>query len=59
MSYNPAQHHRRSIRLKEYDYSWPAWYFVMICSHNHDCIFGEIMNDKMSLNTVGKIVEEE
>jgi len=59
MSYDPAQHHRRSIRLKEHDYSWPAWYFVTICSHNRDCIFGEVINNNMGLNTVGKIVEEE
>jgi len=30
MAYNPAIHHRRSIRLKGYDYSQEGMYFVMI-----------------------------
>ncbi len=30
--YDPAKHHRRSIRLKDYDYSQPGMYFVTICS---------------------------
>ena len=32
MRYNPNIHHRRSIRLKGYDYSRPGWYFVTICT---------------------------
>jgi REP element-mobilizing transposase RayT len=31
VSYNPEKHHRRSIRLKGYDYSKPGAYFVTIC----------------------------
>jgi len=31
MKYNPAIHHRRSIRLKGYDYSQAGLYFVTIC----------------------------
>jgi REP element-mobilizing transposase RayT len=33
MKYNPAIHHRRSIRLKGYDYSQAGLYFVTICVH--------------------------
>jgi REP element-mobilizing transposase RayT len=51
------QHHRRSIRLKEYDYSQPGEYFVTICTYNHECILGEIINGEMRLNEIGKIVE--
>jgi len=40
--YNPAIHHRRSIRLKGYDYSQAGLYFVTICVHNRQCVFGEI-----------------
>ena len=59
MYYDLSKHHRRSIRLSSYDYSWPGWYFVTICSHNRDCIFGEVVEDTMCLNTFGKIAEEE
>ena len=33
--YNPAIHHRHSIRLKGYDYSKPGRYFITICIQNH------------------------
>jgi REP element-mobilizing transposase RayT len=55
---NSNLHHRKSIRLKEYDYSEPGEYFVTMCTHNHECICGEIVNGEMRLNNAGKIVEE-
>lgn len=42
MKYNPQIHHRRSIRLKGYDYLQAGLYFVTICCHNRECFFGEI-----------------
>jgi len=33
MSYDPALHHRRSIRLKGHDYAGGGVYFVTICAH--------------------------
>ena len=57
MKYDPTKHHRRSIRLPGYDYSSPGQYFVTICSNNRIDIFGEILDDKMSLNDAGKIVK--
>ncbi len=42
---------RRSIRLKGYDYSRPGAYFVTLCTHNCECLFGEIANDTMLLNS--------
>lgn len=39
MTYNPEIHHRRSIRLKGYDYSRNGAYFVTICSYRKECIF--------------------
>ncbi len=41
--YNPAIHHRRSIRLKGYDYSQAGLYFITICVQNRDCLFGNIV----------------
>ncbi|MEX0269032.1 hypothetical protein AB3R30_07810 [Leptolyngbyaceae cyanobacterium UHCC 1019] len=56
MAYNPAKHHRRSIRLKGYDYSSPGAYFITICTHQRDCLFGEIADGTMHLNQLGQIV---
>jgi putative transposase len=50
---------RRSIRLKEYDYSQPGEYFITICTHNHECMLGEIVDGEIRLNDIGKIVEKE
>jgi len=41
--YNPKIHHRRSIRLKGYDYSKAGLYFITICCQNRICRFGEIV----------------
>ena len=56
MMYNPDKHHRRSIRLKEYDYSQSALYFVTICAQNRACLFGEIHLGKMHLNSAGEMI---
>jgi len=47
------------MRLKEYDYSQPGEYFVTICTHKHECVLGEIIDGKMQLNEIGRIVHEE
>ena len=47
MTYNSAVHHRRSIRLQEYDYAQAGAYFVTICTHNHQPIFGKIELDSI------------
>lgn len=39
MIYDPKIHHRRSIRLKEYDYSQCGAYFINICTKNRKCYF--------------------
>jgi len=50
--------HRRSIRLKGYDYSQPGAYFVTIVAHEHANIFGEIRNNELVLNHPGNIIQE-
>ncbi|MEO1522737.1 MAG: hypothetical protein AAFU78_18425, partial [Cyanobacteria bacterium J06633_2] len=55
MAFNPEHHHRRSIRLKGYDYSSPGAYFITICTYQRQCLFGEIIDRKMHLNTFGHI----
>jgi REP element-mobilizing transposase RayT len=58
MQYNPEKHHRRSIRLKGYDYSAAGAYFITLCTYQRQYLFGEIMDGAMHLNPYGKIVEE-
>jgi putative transposase len=57
--FNPAIHHRRSIRLKGYDYSQNGLYFITICCQNRICRFGHIENKKMILNEYGEIAYNE
>jgi REP element-mobilizing transposase RayT len=39
--YKPNRHHRRSIRLREYDYAQPGAYFVTIVTHHHELRFDD------------------
>jgi putative transposase len=59
MPYNPEKHHRRSMRLKGYDYSAAGAYFITLCTYRRQCLFGEIMDGAMHLNLYGKIAKEE
>jgi putative transposase len=72
-TYNPNIHHRKSIRLKGYDYAQAGLYFITICVQNRECLFGNITvganpcgrpNDdknrpEMILNDAGKMIERE
>ncbi|HUS88728.1 MAG TPA: hypothetical protein VMW91_05050, partial [Desulfosporosinus sp.] len=49
---------RKLIRLKEYDYSLPGFYFVTICTHKQKCIFGTIINGDSILNQHGLIAQK-
>ena len=57
--YIPDIHHRRSIRLTGYDYASTGAYFVTICTHNRECLFGEITDGAMCTNSLGQIVSSE
>jgi len=68
MKYNPGIHHRKSIRLKGYDYSQTGLYFITICCQNRACLFGEIPvgadlrvcpAPKTILNDAGIMIESE
>ncbi|WP_254174650.1 transposase [Planktothrix pseudagardhii] len=55
MPYNPQIHHRRSIRLKGYDYTQPGGYFVTLCTKEKQCLFGDIVQGEMRFNSLGVI----
>ena len=58
MTFDPEKHHRRSIRLKDYDYSQAGMYFITLCVQGMECFFGSIQNGKMVLNDAGSMVEK-
>ena len=55
-NYDPRKHHRRSIRLKGYDYAQEGLYFITICVQHRMHLFGKIENGKMILNAAGEMV---
>jgi REP element-mobilizing transposase RayT len=58
MKYDPEKHHRRSVRLKGYDYSLSGAYFITICTKDRECLFGQINTGEMILNEYGDIVQK-
>ena len=57
--FDPQKHHRRSIRLPNYDYSRSGAYYVTIVAWQRKCLFGQVVNEEMKLNEAGKIVQWE
>ena len=53
------RHHRRSIRLKGYDYSLAGAYFVTISTQDRVCVFGDVVAGVMRLNEAGRMVSTE
>ncbi len=48
---------RRTIRLRDFDYQQPGFYFVTICVKNHALMFGTIKDGRMHLNSNGQIAQ--
>ncbi len=59
LTFNPNIHHRRSTRLKGFDYAEAGLYFITVCCHGRACSFGNIENDEMILNEFGRIAHNE
>ncbi|HUU05650.1 MAG TPA: transposase, partial [Patescibacteria group bacterium] len=58
MPFDREKHHRRSIRLKGFNYTQGNAFFVTICSYQKECIFGNISDGLMVLNEQGKCIEK-
>jgi putative transposase len=56
MPFDPNRHHRRSIRLRGYDYTKAGAYFVTICAYQRKPIFGEVCDRAVRLSKVGHVV---
>jgi len=59
MTANSSLHHRRSIRLKGYDYTSEGGYFITLVTHQRLPLFGSIVDGEMSLNALGIIARDE
>jgi len=57
--FDPDRHHRRSIRLKGYDYAQAGAYFVTVAAYRRECLFGGMVDGEMVLNDFGEIVQQE
>ena len=55
MTFDPDIHHRRSIRLRNYDYRNSGAYFVTICTFQRECLFGVVMDGEMRMNESGML----
>jgi putative transposase len=53
----PIEKRRRSIRLKDYDYTQPGAYFVTIVTHGRKCLFGEVVGGVVQLNDAGRVMQ--
>jgi REP-associated tyrosine transposase len=49
-------HKRRSIRLHAFDYAAPGEYFVTICSHQRECLFGSAVDGEIQLTETGRVI---
>jgi REP element-mobilizing transposase RayT len=55
---DPKTKQRKSIRLKGFDYSQAGSYFITISTLKKMCLFGEVVDEVMQVNPLGKIVQE-
>lgn len=44
------------LRLRDFDYSSPGYYFVTICCQNRMPLFGDVQDGEMHLNEPGEVV---
>ena len=59
MEFDPQKHHRRSVRLKEYDYTQPGGYFITMVTYQREHLFGEIENEEMKLSKFGLAAKQQ
>ena len=55
--FKPHQN-RKSLRLPNYDYTQEGAYFVTILTVNRDCLFGDVVQGEIRLNSIGNIVKD-
>ncbi|MEW6687027.1 MAG: transposase [Candidatus Edwardsbacteria bacterium] len=58
MSLYKNKYRVQSTRLRDWDYTTSAYYYVTICTKDRKCTLGEFVNGRMRLSNIGKIAEE-
>lgn len=58
MSDDTARHHRRSIRLRGYDYTQAGANFITIVTSNRQSFVGNVANGEMRLNEIGTLARD-
>ena len=58
MKQTPSYPLRRNLRVPDFDYSQPGAYFVTIVTQDRKTLFGQIVDGKMVLNDIGRMVTE-
>jgi len=54
-----SQARRQSLRLRNYDYSRAGAYFITVCTHGRELLFGDVIDSEMELNELGRIAAQE
>jgi len=57
VTHHPGTRHRRTLRLKDYDYAQAGAYFVTICTQERLCLFGHIDEGQMRLSAAGQMIQ--
>ena len=47
---------KNSLRLKNFNYRKPCFYFITVCVNQQLCLFGKVMDKKLELNNAGKMI---
>ncbi len=53
-AYDPALHHRHSIRMRGHDYAGGGMYFITLCVAAYRPLFGTVVHGRMVLNEAGR-----
>ena len=56
--YDPHKHHRRSIRLRGWDYRTPALYFVTICTYKRQNLFDDPDFRDIAIHALARIPQQ-
>ena len=57
--FDPRKHHRRSIRLPNYDYAQAGAYYITIVTWHRECLFGEVVKGEMVLSKFGLVAKQQ
>ena len=58
MTHDADSRHRRSIRLRDYNYAQAGADFVTIVTKDRACLFAEIVDGEIRMNDAGRMIEQ-